>query len=106
MLGNVDNTIQIIESQIDLINRETDLYYPKLCSQDNYVCSKKSSHIIGEFMPMKNNMILYMVLSPNLHPLIKGYLSWKVFSIQGGIIGRRHFHHLKMNSYLHQKMLP
>ena len=53
MLGNVDNTIQIIESRIDLINRETDLYYPKLCSQDNYGCSLKYSYIIGEFMPMK-----------------------------------------------------
>ena len=27
MWGNVDNTIQIIESQIDLINRKTDLFY-------------------------------------------------------------------------------
>ena len=44
-----------------------------------------------------------MGLSPNVHPLINGFLSWKVVSIQGGRIGRRHFHHLAMNSYLHQK---
>ena len=50
---NVDNTIQIIESRIDLINRKTDLYDPQFCSQENYGCSLKSSHIIGEFMPMK-----------------------------------------------------
>ena len=31
--GNVDNTIQIIESQIDLINRTTDLYEPKIFSR-------------------------------------------------------------------------
>ena len=31
MWGNVDNTIQIIDSQIDLINRTTDLYDPKFC---------------------------------------------------------------------------
>ena len=53
MLGNVDNTIQIIESQIDFINSKTDLYDPKFCSQYNDGCSHKLSHIIGEFMPMK-----------------------------------------------------
>ena len=52
MWVNVDNTIQIIESQIDLINRKTDLYEPKFCSQDNDGCSQKSSHIIGEFVPI------------------------------------------------------
>ena len=48
-------------------------------------------------------MIFCIGLSPNVHPLINGSLSWKVVSIQGVRIGRRHFHHLKMNSYLHQK---
>ena len=57
MWGNVDNTIQIIESQIDLINRKTDLYDPKFCSQDNDGCSQKSSHIVGEFVPMKKKDI-------------------------------------------------
>ena len=47
MWGNVDNTIQIIESRIDLINRTTDLYYPKYCSPDNDGCSQQSSRIIG-----------------------------------------------------------
>ena len=47
MWVNVYNTIQIIESQIDLINRKTDLYEPKFCSQDNDGCSQKSSHTIG-----------------------------------------------------------
>ena len=86
MWGNVDNTIQIIESQIYLINRKTDLYDPKCCSQNNYSCSHKSSHIIGEFMPMKNTMIFRMGLSPNLHPLMNGSLSWNFVSIQGGRI--------------------
>ena len=54
MWGNVDNTIQIIESQIDLINRKTDLYDPKSFSQDNDGCSHKSSHIIGKIIPMEN----------------------------------------------------
>ena len=53
MWDNVDNTIQMFESRIDLINRKTDLYDPKVSSQDNDGCSLKSSHIIGEFMPMK-----------------------------------------------------
>ena len=53
MWDNVDKTIQIIESRIDLINRRTDLYYPKYCSQDNKACSLKYSDIIGEFVPMK-----------------------------------------------------
>ena len=47
MWGNMDNTIQIIESRIELINRTTDLYDPKFCSQDNDGCSQISSHIIG-----------------------------------------------------------
>ena len=53
MWGNVDNTIKIIESRIDLIKKKTDLYNPNLFSQDNRGCSHKSSHIFGEFMPMK-----------------------------------------------------
>ena len=53
MWDNVDKTIQRIESRIDLINRKTDLYDPTFCSQDNDGSSLKSSHIIGEFMPMK-----------------------------------------------------
>ena len=53
MCDNVDKTIQRIESRTDLINRRTDLYDPKYCSQDNEGCSLKSSHIIGEFAPMK-----------------------------------------------------
>ena len=106
MWENVDNTIQIIESRINLINRKTDLYDPNFFSQDNDICSLKSSHIIGEFMPMKNNMIFCMGLSPNVHPLMNGSLSWNVVFIQGGIISRRNFHHLKMNSYLHKKISP
>ena len=53
MWGNVDNTIQTIESKNDLINRTTDLYDPKFCSPDNYGCSRQSSHNIGEFLLMK-----------------------------------------------------
>ena len=53
MWGNVDNTLQIIQSRIDLMNRKTDLYDPKFCSQDNDGCSQQSSHIIGEFVLMK-----------------------------------------------------
>ena len=60
MWGNVDNTIQIIESRIELINRKTDLYNPKFFSQDNDGCSQKSSHIIGEFVPMKNKIVFSM----------------------------------------------
>ena len=47
---NMDNTIQKIESLIDLINKGTDLYDPKLWSLDNDSCSLKSSHMIGEFV--------------------------------------------------------
>ena len=53
MWENVDNTIQIIESQNDLINRRTDLYYPQYCPKENEDCSLKSSHIIGYFLPIK-----------------------------------------------------
>ena len=56
MWGNVENTIQIIESRIDLINRKTDLYDPRFCSQDNDCCSQKSSHIVGEFVSMKTKL--------------------------------------------------
>ena len=53
MWDNVENTIQRIESKIDLINKKTDLYYPKYYSQDIEGCSLKYSHIIGEFVRMK-----------------------------------------------------
>ena len=59
--GNVDNTIQIIESLINLINSKTDLYDPKFCSQDNDGCSQKSSHIIGEFLSMKKQNYIQSV---------------------------------------------
>ena len=53
MWENMDYSIQIIESRIDLINRTTDLYDPEMFSPDNDVCSQQSSHNIGEFVPMK-----------------------------------------------------
>ena len=55
----MENTIQINESLIDLINRKTDLYDPKFCSQDNDGCSQKLSNIIREFTPIKKNDIMY-----------------------------------------------
>ena len=78
MWGNMDNTIQIIESRIDLINRKTDLYDPKFCSQENEDCSQKSSHIIGGILPMKKIYIFSLCLSHNVHPLMNVTLSWKV----------------------------
>ena len=47
MWENVDKTIQIIESRIDLIYKTTDLYDPQYFSKDNEYCSLKPSHIIG-----------------------------------------------------------
>ena len=55
MWDNVDKTIQIIESQIDLMSKTTDLYYPQYCSKDNECCSLKSSHIIKEFVHMEKS---------------------------------------------------
>ena len=75
MLGNVDNTIKIIDSRIDLINRETDLYDPKFLTQDNDGSSQKSSHIIGEFVPTKIYIYIQPVFSTNVHLLINGSLS-------------------------------
>ena len=46
MWENLEKTIQIIESRIDLISKTTYLYYPQYCSKDNVDCSLKSSHII------------------------------------------------------------
>ena len=54
MWDNVDKTIQIIESRNDLISKKTDLYDPQYFSKDNEDCSLKSSHIIEEFVYMKN----------------------------------------------------
>ena len=53
MWGNVKKTIKIIESQMDSFNKTTDLYDPQYCSKENEDCSLKSSHIIGELVPMK-----------------------------------------------------
>ena len=53
MWDNLDKSIQRTESRIELITKKTDLYDPQYCSKDNGDCSFKSSHIIGEFVPMK-----------------------------------------------------
>ena len=53
LCDNVEKTIQIIESQIDLIYKTTDLYDPQYCSKDNEYCSLKYSHMIEEVFPMK-----------------------------------------------------
>ena len=55
MWDNVYDTIQIIESQIDLVNRTNDLYDPKYFSPDNEGCSQLSYPNIGEFVPMKKH---------------------------------------------------
>ena len=55
MWVNLDDTTQIIESRIDLINRTTDLYDPKYCYPDNEGCSQQSYLNIGEFVPMKKH---------------------------------------------------
>ena len=47
MWENLYKTIQIIESQIDLIPKTTYLYDPQYFSKDNEYFSLKSSHIIG-----------------------------------------------------------
>ena len=86
MWENVDNTIQIIESRIDLFTKKTDLYYPRYCSKDNEDLSFKSSHIIGTFVQMKIYLSLQMVLNPTLHTLMNKSLSWKVVFIQDGRI--------------------
>ena len=49
----VDNTIQRIESQIDLIFKTIDLYDTQYCSKNNEYFSLIYCHIIGEFVPMK-----------------------------------------------------
>ena len=53
MWDNVDKTVQRIEWRIELIDRRTDLYDSQYFPQENEYCSLKSSHIIGEFAPMK-----------------------------------------------------
>ena len=47
MWDNVDKTIQIIDSRIDLINKRTDLNDHQYFSKVNEDFSLKSSHIIG-----------------------------------------------------------
>ena len=69
MWKNVDKTIQIIESRIDLISKTIDLYDPQYCSKDNKYFSLKYSHIIGEFLLLKNHLSLRMGLHHTLHPL-------------------------------------
>ena len=53
MWENVDNTIQRIESRIDLIKKRIYLYDPHYYSKDNEDCSLKYYHIIGELVPKK-----------------------------------------------------
>ena len=86
MWGNVDKIIQTIESRIDLISKTSDLYDPQYFSKDNEDCSLKSSHIIGEFVQMKNHLSLLMGLIHTVHTLMNISLSWKVVFILYGKI--------------------
>ena len=54
MWDNVNNNIQRIESRIDIISKTTDSYDSQYCAKDNEDFSLKSSHIIGNFVQMKN----------------------------------------------------
>ena len=106
MWDNVDNTIQIIESLIDLISKTTDLYDPQYCSKKMNIVHPNLLILLENLCQWKNHMILCMGLNPNVQPLMNDSLSWKVVFIQYGIISWRHFHHLVMNSYLHKKISP
>ena len=75
MWKNVDKTIQITESRIDLIPKTINLYDPQYCSKDNKYFSLKSSHIIGEVLHMKNHLRLRMGLNHTLHPLMNVFIS-------------------------------
>ena len=76
MWYNVDKTIQIIESRIDLIYKTTYLYYPRYCSKKNEYCSLKSSRIIGKFVSMKKPHGFMYGLNTNVHPLMNNYIGW------------------------------
>ena len=82
MWDNVDNTIQIIESLIELINIRTDLYDLQYCSKDNEDCSLKSSHIIGEFVSMNEPHDFMYGCKSQCTSMNKNYLGCKVFFIK------------------------
>ena len=71
----MEKTIKRIEWKIDLIYKTTDLYDPQYCSKDNGDCSLKSSHIIGEFVPMEKKLRLRMGLNPTVNPLLNNSIS-------------------------------
>ena len=85
MWVNVDNYIQIIESRIDLINRKTDLYDPKFFLKTMMVVHRNHLILLENLCQSKNEILFSLCLSTNVHPLMNGFLSWKVVSIQGGI---------------------
>ena len=53
MWENIDMTIQIIESLIDLISKTAYFYDSQYCCKDNEDFSLKFSHIIGKLVQMK-----------------------------------------------------
>ena len=106
MWDNVEKTIQIIESQIDLISKTTDLYDPQIFPKTMKIFHSNILILLENFCQWKNHRILCMGLNPNIHPLMNNSISWKVVFIQDGRISWRHFHHLEMKSYLHQKISP
>ena len=59
MWEGVVQSIQEIESQIDLKNKTADLYDPKFCYPDNDGCSRN----IGGFLSMKKNRIQLVLKS-------------------------------------------
>ena len=73
MWENVDNTIQRIDPRIELIPKKY-LYDPQYCSKENEDFSVKYFHIIGEFVQVKNHLILCIGLNYTVNPLMDVYL--------------------------------
>ena len=104
MWGNVDRIILWIEAQIDFDSKTTDLYDPQYCSKEYEDCSLPPSRFIRELVIWRNHLDMRMGLNHTVHPLMDVYLSWKIVFSLYKRIREIYFHHLEMNSYLHQEI--
>ena len=106
MWDNVDKTIQIIESRNDLISKKQIYMIPNIFQKTMKIVHSNLLILSKNLFIWKTHLSLRMGLNPTVPPLMNVSLSWKVVFIQDGRIRWRHFHHLEINSYLHQKIFP
>ena len=105
MWDNADKTIKRIESWIDIFFIIQIYIIPNIVPKKMKIVHSNILILLENLCRWKNHLSLHMGLNTTVHPLMNNSLNLRVVFIRDVRIRLRHFHHLAMDSYLHQKIL-